>query len=173
MRLVVVERELRQELCTCHWLRAWESPQRVSSPLRNGSPRENRSSTPPKKAGGHRIPEIRKICLISIGRNSFEYGEVKDKAKIVSANSNFLDVFSVKIVKGRSNNLLKTKDDLLITEDFAEKVFGDENPIGKIIEFEKKEEILRRQVCAVIENPKDNSSLMKYDAILYFENGLP
>ncbi len=113
-------------------------------------------------------PEIEKLCLINKKEVLYEYGDEKKTAQAVSTNEEFLDVFSVEILKGKQQNLLQSKSSVLITQKFAEAVFGSEDPIGKIIEFESKE---KKEVRAVIANSEETSSL-KYDVIFNLDQDM-
>ena len=43
--------------------------------------------------------------------------------------------FDIKIISGNTNFLIPYNEELAITEALAKKLFGNENPIGKEIEF--------------------------------------
>ncbi|MBN1820546.1 MAG: FtsX-like permease family protein [Prolixibacteraceae bacterium] len=113
-------------------------------------------------------PGIEKLCLISKNGAFYEYQNKKEWALVVSTNKEFLDVFSINIIKGQNDGLLESKNDVLITESFAEKVFGDKNPLGEILEFGNRE---KKSVRAVIPDPDKKSSL-KYDVIFNIEQEL-
>ena len=113
-------------------------------------------------------PEIESLCLLSRNGTLYRYKDEKKYANVVSANESFLDIFSIEIIEGSREDLLQAKTDVIITEDFANEVFGSQNPIGEIIEFGDKE---HKEVKAVIANPKKTSSL-KYDAIVNLDQNL-
>jgi len=113
-------------------------------------------------------PEIEKLCLINTNSVLYEYSGEKQRAKAVCTNKEFLDVFSVNIILGDREGLLESKTDVIITESFAKKVFGDKNPIGEILNFNDKE---KKEVRAIVADPIKTSSL-KYDFIFNLEQGL-
>ena len=113
-------------------------------------------------------PEIENMCVFNRNGTLYEYNNKKDGVTVLAANENFLDVFSVEVVEGQKEGLLLAKTDVLITEQFAQKVFGEKNPIGEIIEFGNKEQ---KTVKAVVANPLKTSSL-KYDVIFNLEQSI-
>lgn len=50
-------------------------------------------------------------------------------------DSTFFDVFSVELVQGNPDEVLKNPLSLVITEELAEKYFGDENPVGQSLSY--------------------------------------
>lgn len=113
-------------------------------------------------------PEIDKLCMLGATSVLYEYNNEKKWAKAVATNEEFIDVFSVDIIQGATKDLLKAKTDVLITEGFAKRVFGDKNPLGEILEFGNKE---KKEVKAIIADPPESSSL-KYDVIFNMDQEL-
>ncbi|MBB6005311.1 ABC transporter permease [Arcicella rosea] len=50
-----------------------------------------------------------------------------------SVDANFFDVFTLPLLKGDAKTALREPNTAVITQDFAKKYFGDENPIGKVL----------------------------------------
>jgi len=73
------------------------------------------------------------------------------------ADPEVFSMFSWKLIKGDPANALKNPDGLVVTERMAKKYFGDEDPIGKAIEFQLGSNILPLQVTGVAENIPGNS----------------
>ncbi|WP_297094838.1 ABC transporter permease [uncultured Draconibacterium sp.] len=113
-------------------------------------------------------PEIENMCILNRNGVLYNYNDKKDWTTALATDENFLDVFSVDIVKGQKEDLFLAKSDVLITEEFAQKVFGEKNPIGEIIEFGDMEE---KAVKAVIATPLKTSSL-KYDVVFNLEQNI-
>ncbi len=106
----------------------------------------------------------------SFVRIASEYDQVlsdKDRKKIFDGNtvaavdSNFLSMFDFHLLKGNKANLLSNINSIVLTQSTVEKLFGDEEAIGKIVGFRKE----YFTVTGVLQNFPENSSL-KYDAIL-------
>jgi ABC-type antimicrobial peptide transport system permease subunit len=78
------------------------------------------------------------------------------------ADSNFLQVFSYKLVKGDRATALQRPDGILISEDMAIKYFGQEEAMGKMIRKDNSETCI---VTGVLANVPSNSHL-QFDFIL-------
>ncbi len=50
-----------------------------------------------------------------------------------SVDANFFDVFTLPLLKGDAKTALREPNTAVITQDFAKKYFGDEDPIGKVL----------------------------------------
>jgi len=95
-----------------------------------------------------------------------EYGEKKYyEDTVVFADPAFFKLFTFPILKGNRQNPLQNLHDIVITERIAQKYFGDEDPIGKVITINNK---IESRVNAVIKNVPSNSHL-QFDFVLYFE----
>ncbi len=115
-----------------------------------------------------RAPEIEKMCLINKNQVLYEYNGEKKRAQAVCTNKEFFEVFSINVILGKTENLLESKTDVVITESFARLVFGNRNPIGELLNFEDREQ---KEVVAVIADPLKTSSL-KYDILFNPEQQL-
>lgn len=113
-------------------------------------------------------PEIEMLCLIGSNQILYDYNNEKKWAKVICTNKEFIDIFSVDVIQGQRQGLLESKTDVLVTESFAKKVFGNKNPLGEVLEFGNKE---KKEVKAVIADPPETSSL-KYDAIFNLDQEL-
>ncbi|MGB4841135.1 MAG: FtsX-like permease family protein [Saprospiraceae bacterium] len=52
------------------------------------------------------------------------------------ADSSFLKVFNFKLEKGNPSTVLNDPDGLILTTDAAKKIFGNEDPMGKVVKFD-------------------------------------
>ncbi len=86
------------------------------------------------------------------------------------ADNNFFETFTFEFVHGDPDDALNGPESLVVTESIARKYFGDENPIGKIVQIEN----LNRpgkypfQVSGVIKDVPVNSHL-QFDHVVSFE----
>ncbi len=113
-------------------------------------------------------PGIEKLCLLSTNQVLYKYNDEKKRANAVCANKEFLDIFAPKIIAGNTKDLLGARTDVLITKSFAQRVFGDKNPLGEILEFGSDD---KKEVKAIIADPLETSSL-KYDVIFNLDQEL-
>lgn len=107
---------------------------------------------------------------------TLRYGDKVFTEKATYVDADFFTMFSFRILKGNPDKLFKSAAEVVMTEQVAHRYFGDEEPLGKTIEFENEGKKLFT-VTAIIESPPANSSLT-YDLLLpqenkpYYERGL-
>ncbi len=83
----------------------------------------------------------------------------------VYAEHSLLDIYDIKFIKGNREEALKKSNELLITESVAEKYFGDEEPVGKLLKLGNFRDL---EVIGVIEDLPSNTHL-QFDMIASFE----
>ncbi|MFK7810198.1 MAG: FtsX-like permease family protein [Saprospiraceae bacterium] len=82
------------------------------------------------------LPEViasttsRLIESMTFQRNGKSFSE-----DILAADENFLKLFDYEILAGDPENLLKEPSTVVLTKSYAKKYFGNEDPIGKTIEY--------------------------------------
>ena len=97
----------------------------------------------------------------------FEAGNRKfEEKRVFYADPSFMDVFSFALVQGDRATALQQADGVLITQDMAAKYFGNQNPIGKILRKDNRENLV---VTGVWANVPANSDL-QFDVILPMSN---
>jgi len=111
----------------------------------------------PEVSGYTRLREGR-MTLLSSGENAF-YEE-----NILYADSTFFEIFSYEIVAGDHHKPLTHPYSVVLTEKFATKFFGDENPIGKEIKWNNDQIYI---VTAVIKDQVEKSHL-NFDILVSF-----
>jgi putative ABC transport system permease protein len=83
-----------------------------------------------------------------------EYQDIRfDEKNVFGADTNFFDVFSFEFIMGNPNTALKDPNAVIITREIAEKYFGKENPMGKILSVNEEFEFV---VSGVLENLPSN-----------------
>lgn len=88
-----------------------------------------------------------------------------DEEFVMAADSNFFDVFSIQLLKGDPKNVLKTASDVVITEQTAQRYFGNGDPIGKTLTIFNRE----YRVTGISENVPNNSH-MKFDFLTKWDD---
>jgi putative ABC transport system permease protein len=104
------------------------------------------------------IPEVESSMRIGpyYGEPSFKYEDkVFAQTKIFLVDSNFFQFFDYKLIKGDPARALIEPNTLVMTEETAVRYFGNEDPLGKLIVFDNKNETFK--VTGVAENPPTNS----------------
>lgn len=94
--------------------------------------------------------------------NLISYGEKKIKNYAVFADPSFIKILGFKFLSGSEERALQNINAVIITESLAQKLFGNENPINKIVKFDNTEPLT---VEAVIADLPENSSL-RFDYIM-------
>jgi len=85
------------------------------------------------------------------------------KARGIYTGKDFFNVFSYKLIYGKTDQVLSDKNHVVISEDIALRLFGTtENVIGKAIEFQHETEYF---ISGIVENVPSNSS-MRFDMVL-------
>ena len=84
------------------------------------------------------FPQVEKAVRISPNNNSnfLINGENIRQENIVFADSGFFDVSSFPLIEGDKKHLFKIANEAVLTQSTAQKMFGDVNPIGSVIEMD-------------------------------------
>src|SRR5450755_679733 len=85
-------------------------------------------------------PEIENAARIGWDQSIlFGYGEKHVKADGAWADPSFLTMFSFPFLKGDPSSALNDPHSVVITQKMAKKLFGDEDPMGKVVKFDNNE----------------------------------
>jgi len=94
----------------------------------------------------------------------------KDDKRILETglevDPDFLKMFTFPLSSGNPNTALSDPNSILITERMAKKFFGNENPVGKTLKVNNKQEFT---VSGVLRDVPENSSI-KFDWLVSFAN---
>jgi len=82
-------------------------------------------------------------------------------------DSGFFQMFSFPLIVGNRDNVIKSKNSILLSEGFAKQLFGSENPIGKQVKFKNR---LYFNVTGIFQDFKENTHFNKPDAIFPFHS---
>lgn len=93
------------------------------------------NATPPPLAPAleKNYPEVKEVTRVSGTEKLLSYGDKKIKVQGNYTDPSFLQMFSFPLVKGAPQSALNDTYSLIITEGLAKKIFGTEEPVGKII----------------------------------------
>lgn len=116
-------------------------------------------------------PEVEKVCCIY-----YDWDEKKIKnedtefsVRRIEVDSSFISMFNIKVLDG-DNHLQLKKDEIAITENAAERIFGKESPIGKHLIFEENNE--EKTIVAIVKS-WEGHSLFSFDILLPFYDASP
>ncbi len=112
------------------------------------------------------FPEIKDFTRIQ-QRSHYESCMLKYEDKsfyedgIILVDPAFFQMFTYQFIKGNPARALQDKNSIVITKDIAGKYFGSDDPLGKTLRFNNRQDFT---VSAVIENPPAASEL-QFDII--------
>lgn len=110
------------------------------------------------------IPEVEQACRIGkfgdwlIGYKDNTFNE----SNLLFADSSFFKIFDFKLIEGNSNDILTEPRSIIMSESYAKKYFGDEDPIGKNLTIES--DTIFYIVRGIVEDTPENSHF-HYDMI--------
>ena len=111
------------------------------------------------------IPEVENFCRIDWANNRLMWADPDNKYlenQLLYADSTFFDIFSFKVLLGAKNQLLTSPNSVVLTESTCQKLFPNENPIGRILNS-------GLVVTGVVEDIPGNSSIeFNYLSLLIF-----
>jgi putative ABC transport system permease protein len=114
--------------------------------------------------GKKELPEIKESVRI-IDNNDysvFRYGDKQfDKTRSAYVDPSFFTLFDFKLSSGNAAKPFPDNNSIIITKETAKKYFGNDNPVGKIITADNKDNYT---VQGVMEDFPENSSL-QYDML--------
>jgi putative ABC transport system permease protein len=105
------------------------------------------------------LAEIQYQVRINPFGTQVKSGEYQFSEQVTIAGEHFFDVFDFRILKGEKSKLLSGANNVVITERIAEKYFGKEDPINRVITIQISDKPEDFFVKAVVENPPINSSI--------------
>jgi putative ABC transport system permease protein len=118
------------------------------------------------------LPEVESITSIHTAGNflvSYENPSQKviayNQENVLAAESNFFDMFSFQMVKGNPESCLLRPQSVVITESTAYKYFGNEEPLGKLLELTTDQNSQAFEVTGVVRDVPNNSYI-DFDMLL-------
>lgn len=85
----------------------------------------------------------------------FTYQDKRIKANCNIVDSGFLEVFSFPLIKGDKHTCMNDPSSVVIGKDLAAKLFGDQDPIGKIVKLDNQYDF---KISAVLDQLPNNTS---------------
>ena len=84
------------------------------------------------------VPEIKAWTRISYGGTAdVMVGDDYYQAAEISVDTNFFKFFDYRLTGCPKDNVLENEDEVILSESFAKKVFGNEDPIGRTLSVDK------------------------------------
>jgi putative ABC transport system permease protein len=122
------------------------------------------TSAPMAQAMLNDYPEVMKAArVIQMGAWLIRFGENKfNEDGVLFADSTLFDVLDFKLVSGDPKTALVRPKSMILTEEYAKKYFGDQNPMGQKIIVEA--DTILYTVTGIVQNVPDNSHI-KFDML--------
>ena len=113
------------------------------------------------------FPEVKDVARIYFSYDDLvTNGEMKIyEDNIIYADSTFFSLFPYEAVSGNRDDFLKRKNTMVITESMADKYFRNDNPIGKTLILNNKNEL---EIVGVIKDVPVNSHF-KFDFVATYK----
>lgn len=103
------------------------------------------------------IPEVEEALRLTFLETVISYNDdVFNETKWCYTDGNFFKIFSATFIIGNAENALTKPNTVVLTESTAERIFGEDNPIGQIIKMGKTREY---EVTGVIKDYPENSHI--------------
>ncbi len=107
--------------------------------------------------------------ILHSGHTLISYKEKSFNKIVVLTDPDFLNVFTFPLRKGTPENALGESSNIVISEKLAGVVFGEEDPVGKVLQLGSEGKQKAYVVSGVITDAPQNSSI-RYDALIRIEN---
>ncbi len=80
--------------------------------------------------------DVAEFCrFMDMDNNLFQYeGKQIFEENVYFADSTLIDIFTHEFISGSPSDALNDPNEIILTESFAERIFGDDNPLGKTLE---------------------------------------
>jgi len=104
------------------------------------------------------VPEVENFVRVQAGWEGWDphLGEKHFlQERLAAVDPSFFDIFQFPFIKGNPKTALKERFSIVLTEELAQKIFGDEDPVGKIVELNDAD----MTVTGIIKNIPRNSHL--------------
>lgn len=104
-------------------------------------------------------PEVERVTrILRVSNQMVSYNDItyqENAGDVLFVDSTFFELFSFRLLQGDPGQVLDDPYSIVITEETAQKFFGDEDPIGKSLTVNSQETIYT--VTGIVEKPPLNS----------------
>ncbi len=101
-------------------------------------------------------PQIMAATNVNIGNDPVLWEEENSDIRIIHTDSGFFKVFSLPVIAGRREGLFADPHQAVLTESCAKRIFGEENPIGQVLNVAHREDV---EVVSIVGDLPEKSSL--------------
>ena len=109
------------------------------------------------------LPEIEESCRL-FAFDGFGYvikkaDEVYKENEVLWADTSFFELFDIPLLKGDKRRALAKPFTAVLTQSLARKYFGDQDPIGQVLELPEVEEVNGLEITGVCADAPENTHL--------------
>ncbi len=105
------------------------------------------------------FPEVETTVRIWQWLVSAQYGEHKNQYTLALVDDNFLDVFDFPLIKGDPETAFRLPYSVVITDDMAQHLFGDADPMGQTVSVDNRYMPGEYTVTGIVKAPQLSSEL--------------
>jgi putative ABC transport system permease protein len=102
------------------------------------------------------FPQVQAATNVLFNPSPVLYQEKNYDLQVVHTDSGFFQVFSLQVISGQRNHLFRDPRQAVLTRSAARRIFGEENPIGEILNVSHQHDL---EVVAVVEDFPEKSSM--------------
>jgi putative ABC transport system permease protein len=108
------------------------------------------------------FPQVEDFCrfnnqnALKINVNNEDFGSGPG---IIGASKNFFSFFSYKLITNNPETVLEAANNIVISSELAEKYFGSEDPIGKVIRLTTRTNTEQMTISGIFEKPVSNTQI--------------
>jgi len=102
------------------------------------------------------FPQVLAATKLHLGDDPVLYKNENTNVRLVHTDSGFFKVFSLPVISGQSEGLFKDPHQVVLTESCARRIFGEEDPIGKVLNVAHMEDL---EVVAIVQDLPEKSSM--------------
>ncbi len=99
-----------------------------------------------------------------------EYEGIQYQGVCLVADSSFFEFFDYPLLFGNPKTILKDPEDIILSSEFANKLFGNKDPFGMQLTVHSEDNINTYKVAGVLDRPPGNTSL-EFDYIIPYHSG--
>ncbi|UII26225.1 ABC transporter permease [Fulvivirga maritima] len=116
------------------------------------------------------VPEVKRIARFKSGYTGvLNFNNKSFEESFGFTDSAFFKMFSFPLLSGDIKSIFKNPDEMVITTRVAERYFGNEDPVGKAVEFDFGGEKRLFTISGLVDVPPSNSSL-QFNILIPMEN---
>lgn len=116
------------------------------------------------------IPQVKNAVVTTYPTPvNMAFGEAIFKKTGLTASNDFFNIFTVKFIKGTAATALSDPNSIVLTEPIAKALFGDDDPINKVIKVDNNRDV---RVTGVVKQMPQNTTV-QFDWIMPFNYSNP